>query len=108
MLDLAAMPYADHALKGRPSNVTLGLINPREDEQRLASLVAAVNRMLDRCEKTMLHTSRNFLCWLRSRGKRREKRMQQQMIAAEYRKGRARKGKIGKTRSLDRPIQEAY
>ena len=61
------MPYrgADHTLGERLSNTALGLISPREDK-RLASLVAAVDRMLDRCENTMLHTSRSFLCWLRS------------------------------------------
>lgn len=68
MLDLAEMPYggADHALGEQLSNGASALISPREDEQRLVSLVAGVDRMLDRCEETMLHTSRSLLCWLRS------------------------------------------
>ncbi|KAH9205596.1 hypothetical protein DL95DRAFT_490501 [Leptodontidium sp. 2 PMI_412] len=62
------MPYggADYALGERPSNGALSLISPRKDEQRLVSLVAGVDRILDRCEEIMLHTSRSLFCWLRS------------------------------------------
>jgi hypothetical protein len=66
LVDLTEMPYggADHALGERLSNRASSLISSREDEQRLVSLVAGVDRMLDRCEETMLHTSRSLLCWL--------------------------------------------
>lgn len=55
-LVLAAMPYggADQALGERTSNRGPGLISPPEDEQRLASLVPAVDLILDRYEETML------------------------------------------------------
>jgi hypothetical protein len=64
------MPYAgtaDHALGDQLGNGEApDLVSPRRDEEKLVGLMAAVNCMLDRCEETMLHTSRNLLCWLRS------------------------------------------
>lgn len=40
--------------------------SPLENEQKIASLGIAVDLILDRCEETMMYTSRNLLCWLRS------------------------------------------
>ncbi|KAH8749809.1 hypothetical protein BGZ57DRAFT_1019545 [Hyaloscypha finlandica] len=44
------------------------LVSSGQDEQKIASLIAAVDRMLDRCEETVRHTSHVLLRWLRSTG----------------------------------------
>jgi hypothetical protein len=67
---LAELPgplsYAtDHILQ-RSHNADIDILSPRQDEQKIASLMTAVDRMLDRCEETMQHTGRTLLCWLRS------------------------------------------
>jgi len=67
LLSLAAMPYGgDHLLGHGCSDGDPDLLSPREDEQKLVSLVAVVYRMMERCEETLQHTPQNYLCWLRS------------------------------------------
>lgn len=38
----------------------------QQNERKIANLAVAMDLMLDRCEETMMCTSRNLLCWLRS------------------------------------------
>lgn len=40
------------------------IISPRQDEQKLACILKAVDLMLDRCENTVRHSSRIVRCWL--------------------------------------------
>lgn len=69
LLNLSAMPYktsADHFLGHGSSDNDPDIFNLQEDERKLDCLIIIANRMLDRCEETMRHTSRSLLCWLRS------------------------------------------
>ena len=65
MLDLYCRP-SDHFLGQGPSDTDEDLSSPWQDEQKIWCLMGAVDRILDRCEETMRHTSRSLLCWLRS------------------------------------------
>jgi hypothetical protein len=40
------------------------LFSPRQDKEKIASLMIVVDRILDRCEETVQHTSHMLLCWL--------------------------------------------
>lgn len=63
------MPYTsttDHTLGNRLGSGEPRILSAPDGMGRSFGLMAAVNCMLDRCEDTMLHTSRNLLCWLRS------------------------------------------
>ena len=42
------------------------LVSPRRDEQKIWQLMAALGRVLDRCEETMRRTGHPILCWLKS------------------------------------------
>jgi hypothetical protein len=52
----------------RPSSCLddLEIVSSGPDEQKIASLMAVTDRMFDRCEETMQHTSHLLLRWLRS------------------------------------------
>jgi hypothetical protein len=68
---LADMPdlrcrTSDHFLGQGPTNSDEALCSQWQDEQKILCLIGAVDRMLNRCEETMRHTSRSLLCWLRS------------------------------------------
>lgn len=41
------------------------LFSSREDEGRLMHIIAAIDRMFDRCEDTVRHTDISIRCWLR-------------------------------------------
>ena len=63
----SAPPYTtDHFLGHGTHDIDPEILSPRQDEQKIAALMTAVDLMLDRCEETMQHTSRILLCWLRS------------------------------------------
>lgn len=70
LLDLAEMPQASpsthYSLGPGPKPMDPELVSPRDDEAKIALLLVAVDRVLDRYEETMQHTGRTLLCWLRS------------------------------------------
>jgi hypothetical protein len=72
LLGLAEMPcpwhwkLVDYRIASGSSDMEPDLFSPWEDEQRLEALMPLVDRMFDRCEETVRHTSRSLLCWLRS------------------------------------------
>ncbi|KJZ69798.1 hypothetical protein HIM_10816 [Hirsutella minnesotensis 3608] len=43
-----------------------GLFSSLDDERKIASLLTAVEKIMDRCEHTARTAGRNILCWLRS------------------------------------------
>ncbi|KAH7247477.1 uncharacterized protein BKA55DRAFT_514321 [Fusarium redolens] len=45
---------------------TLNFVSPREDEQKISSIMGAFDSVIDRCENTVRSTSHNTLCWLLS------------------------------------------
>jgi hypothetical protein len=60
---LAQMPWcnrgvADHFLGRGSSAADPDIVSPRQDEQKIGTLLLLVDRMLDRCEETVRHTGR--------------------------------------------------
>jgi hypothetical protein len=58
---LAQMPWcnrgvADYFLGRGSSAADLDIVSPRQDEQKIGTLLLLVDRMLDRCEETVRHT----------------------------------------------------
>ncbi|KAH7369688.1 hypothetical protein BKA65DRAFT_486787 [Rhexocercosporidium sp. MPI-PUGE-AT-0058] len=59
-------PLVEHILGTGLPSVHPEPVSPRTEEAKIALLTVAVDRVLDRCERTMRHISRTLLCWLRS------------------------------------------
>ncbi|PVH90430.1 hypothetical protein DM02DRAFT_507982, partial [Periconia macrospinosa] len=65
LVELVQMP------RGRGQCINLGTYNDtvlcsgEEDEQKLALMVSALDRVFDRCEDTIRHTDVSIRCWLR-------------------------------------------
>ena len=57
---------ADHFLGQGIQDTDPDILSARQDEQKIASLMTAVDCILNRCEETVQHTGRTLLCWLRS------------------------------------------
>lgn len=57
---------ADHFLGQGIQDTDPDVLSTRQDEQKIDSLMTAVDCMLNRCEETVQHTGRTLLCWLRS------------------------------------------
>ncbi|KAK5292262.1 hypothetical protein LTR16_001987 [Cryomyces antarcticus] len=65
------MPYscgyaADHVIGKGSSDAKPDISSSWQDEHKIDGLMPIIDRMLDRCEETVRHTSRVLLCWLRS------------------------------------------
>lgn len=56
----------DFILGQGPREGDADVISLRQDEQKIACLLGAVDMILDRCELTIRDTSRVLLCWLLS------------------------------------------
>jgi hypothetical protein len=55
-----------YLIRPRSCPEDLDIVSSGQDEQKIASLMAVIDRMFDRCEETMQHTSHLLLRWLRS------------------------------------------
>ena len=56
----------NHIVSKDPSSNSATLISPKVNEQKLSLILGAMDCLLDRCEKTVNHTSRHILTWLQS------------------------------------------
>jgi hypothetical protein len=57
---------ADYILGQGNSEGAPNFVSPREDEQKIACIMSALDLVIDRCEDTVRCTSQNLLCWLLS------------------------------------------
>ncbi|KAH7261579.1 hypothetical protein BKA59DRAFT_488953 [Fusarium tricinctum] len=57
---------ADYILEQGNSEGAPNFVSPREDEQKIACIMRALDLVIDRCEDTVRYTSQNLLCWLLS------------------------------------------